>query len=289
MRNFEDYFEAIRRGFRQVEAQNGVIYVQAAQLADTGMVRHGFTSRIGGISQAPYEGLNLSWNRTNSVEETRRNVAIACEAMEIDPDDLVVVNGVHGVNVHVVNAADRGWGYHYLYQGSGQPTFDGLVTNDPAVCLNTVHADCTPVFLLDPVKRAIGLCHSGWRGTVIGMARNTIAAMEQAYGTRPEDLIVAVGPNIGKCCFQVSQDVVDAIQAAYPRHIQFYTPDAGIAGKYHADLLRLTAYDLYQKGVRRENITIADLCTCCREDLFYSYRRGGPNRGAMNSFLQLIQ
>lgn len=168
MRKFEDYFQAIRRGFRQVEAQNGVIYVQAAQIADTGMVRHGFTSRIGGISKAPYEGLNLSWNRTNSIEETRQNVAIACQAMEIDPDDLVVVNGVHGVNVHVVNAADRGWGYHYLYQGSGHPTFDGLVTNDPSVCLNTVHADCTPVFLLDPVKRAVGLCHSGWRGTVKG-------------------------------------------------------------------------------------------------------------------------
>ncbi|MBE5781310.1 MAG: peptidoglycan editing factor PgeF [Clostridiales bacterium] len=288
MGDFNAYFDSIHRGYTRVDAENGVTYFTAENLAQTGLVRHGFTSRLGGISKPPYDSLNLSWTRCVSVEETRKNVAIACDAMGIKKEDLVVVNGVHGVDVHKAVHGERGMGYESSYRPQVDATFDGLVTNEKTVCLNTIHADCTPVFLLDPAKKAIGLCHSGWRGTVMGMARNTIAAMEEHFGTDPKDLIAAIGPNIGKCCFEVSQDVVDAIRNGYPDDIVFYTPDEGVEGKYHADLVKLTAYDLYQKGIKAENVTIMGLCTCCEKELLYSFRRDGKQGGAMNSFLQLI-
>ncbi|MDL2224733.1 peptidoglycan editing factor PgeF [Eubacteriales bacterium OttesenSCG-928-M02] len=283
---FDDFFTQIRRGFDLVPASHGALFVRAPQLEATGLVRHGSSTRKGGISKGCYETLNLSWDRTTSEEETRINVAIAATAMGIPVEDLVIVNGVHGTDIYFAKKEDRGNGFFCRYERR-EKTFDGLITNDPDVALNVIHADCTPVFYLDPVHKAIGLCHAGWRGTVDGIVGIMVDRMQKEFGTDPQKLIAAVGPNLSRKHFQVSKDVIDAIEQNFPPGMNFFEVDPSEIGKYKADLDRLAVFQLYEKGLRAENITVSDWCTFENEDLFYSYRRQGWEGGAMNSFFQL--
>jgi hypothetical protein len=263
---------------------DGVAYFRSPLLEKTDMLRHGFTTRKGGISTGPYAGLNLSVTRQDNMDEVRRNYALAADALGVGRENAVLVNGVHGVHVKRVGKGNRGEGLLKDY-AKGEEEFDGMVTNDAGVCLVTIHADCTPLFVLDPVVRAIGLCHAGWRGTVDGMGHSIIESMQREFGSRPEDLLVMMGPHIGACCFEVHADVAQRFAMAFPGFGGIR--ETGTIGKYYIDLTLAMAYQLYQKGVPPAQVNIARFCTSCNPTLFYSYRRNNVC-GAMASFMQLV-
>ncbi len=263
---------------------DGVPYWQSPILIKSGLVQHGFSTRKGGISTGAYASMNLSVTRMENLEEVQRNYEIALHALGINKGDTVLVDGVHGVDIKRVDARHKGDGLVRPYT-SDEATFDGMVTDTPGIALITIHADCTPLFVLDPKKKAIGMCHAGWRGTVDGMGFQMIAAMRKEFGSDPEDLLCMIGPHIGACCFEVHEDVAQHFSDVFTGFggvQKAETPE-----KYTVDLTLAMAYQLYSGGIVPRNVNIAHLCTCCNQTMFHSYRRDGLTCGAMASFLQL--
>ena len=164
---------------------------------------------------------------------------------------------------------------------------DGLITNEPGVTLATFYADCVPLYFYDPTHKAIGLSHSGWRGTVGNIAKATVEAMQKAYHTDPADLIAAIGPSICQDCYEVSEDVIKEFRQAYPETLHkklFYRKPNG---KYQLNLWEACHQNFLTSGIREENILIPNLCTCCNPDFLYSHRASHGKRGNLAAFLGL--
>lgn len=282
---FEQWLSGVNHGFAYGEPDGVGIYT-IPSFSETGLVKHGFTTRKGGVSGGSYQQLNMSWTRTNSTEETIRNYEIASQALGIDPDALVVVHGNHGTNILRADASYKGRGLRSFWKDD-EPFFDGLTTNEAGVPVCTIHGDCTPLFVLDPVQKAVCMCHSGWRGTVDGMPTRAIQTMVEAYGSDPSELLIAIGPCIGPCCFEVHEDVAQQFAQNYPRCGCIQPSET--QGKYNIDIERVTAWQFYTAGVAARNTTIAGLCTCCNAEQFHSFRRDGRNGGSMAGFMQLVE
>ncbi len=280
---FAQWLSRTQSGFCYEEKQ-GVGFFTIPMFTQTGEVVHGFSTRIGGISEGCYASMNLSFTRHHSLQETELNFSIASRAIGMEPENLVIVNGNHGVAVQRVGREQRGDGLARAYTAQ-DAAFDGMITNERQTALVTIHADCTPVFAFDPVHKAIGLCHAGWRGTVNGMIDALIAHMQAQFNTAPSDLLMAIGPNIGACCFEVDVDVAQAFERTFVQAGCVHMTSK--PGKYRVNLAHAAAYQMFNRGVAAEHVTMAHLCTCCNETLFHSYRRDGKQGGAMASFLQL--
>jgi hypothetical protein len=163
---------------------------------------------------------------------------------------------------------------------------DGLVTDEAGVILSAFFADCVPLYFVDPAHRAIGLSHSGWRGTVGRMGRATIEVMAQEFGTRPEDVRALVGPSICMDCYEVSADVADAFYAEFPGHEREILLEKG-GGKYQLDLWKANELVLLEAGVRPEHLAVAGICTCCHAQQLFSHRASRGKRGNLGAFLML--
>ena len=165
---------------------------------------------------------------------------------------------------------------------------DGMVTNVPEICLVTFYADCVPLFFVDPVHRAIGLSHSGWRGTVGKMGKVTIERMREEYGTDPAQVVAAVGPSICQDCYEVRVDVIEKFRENFDKDLwpELFYEKAD--GKYQLNLWRANQAVLAEAGVPRENIAVTNLCTHCNPDILFSHRSTGTARGNLSAFLALI-
>ncbi|MFZ5592146.1 MAG: peptidoglycan editing factor PgeF, partial [Bacillota bacterium] len=181
--------------------------------------------------------------------------------------------------------AQRGAGARQ-YAGA-LPDTDALVTGRPGLVLASFYADCVPVFLLDPQRRAAGLAHAGWQGTRRKIAARAVQVMQSALGCRPQDILAVIGPSIGPCCYTVGADVYQHFVAAFPRHIDALARPAG-PHKWHLDLWQSNRLVLLEAGLAEGNIYTARLCTSCREDLFFSYRRQGGRCGRMAALMRLL-
>lgn len=247
---------------------------------------HAVSTRHGGVSRPPFATLNLTWavgDDTQSVEENHQRL---CAALRLPREAVVSPRQVHGSKVCRVGAADRG---RFI------PACDGLITDEPGVALLLRFADCVPILLYDPQRRAIGLAHAGWRGTVAGMASAVVQAMVEAFGSRPGDLVAALGPAIGLCCYEIGPEVATAVEATFG-------PDSGLLkahpkskaqssklehpdGTLYFDLWAANERQLRAVGVER--IEVADLCTACRGDEFFSYRAAKGRTGHHGALLCL--
>ena len=165
---------------------------------------------------------------------------------------------------------------------------DGLITNEPGVTLATFYADCVPLYFYDPTHKAIGLSHSGWRGTVGRMGQATVEAMERSFGSQPKDLLCAIGPSICQDCYEVSRDVAEAFIFAFPTHEKEIL-QAGALGKYQLDLWKANEIVLTEAGVLKEHIDLAGLCTCCNSSILFSHRASKGKRGNLGAFLMLTE
>ena len=230
-----------------------------------------FTTRNGGVSEGFFSSLNLSPNRGDKLASVRENYARLASAAGFGPGDFVLTRQVHGDRFETVTERSRGRGLDF----PAEDEYDGLVTECPGVALTGQLADCVPVLLFDPVRRAAAMVHAGWRGTALRVAEKGVFALKERFGCRPEDLLAAVGPSIGPCCFETDCDVPEAFGT--PGH-RYCRRDGD---KYRVDLRAYNAAQLTEAGIAAEHIAVSDLCTCCREDLLYSHRRDGAARGSL--------
>ncbi len=248
-------------------------------LVETGLVRHGFSTRCGGESFGRFSSLNLGVFTQDERETVLKNFALFCCDVGVNHERLTFAKQVHSTRVKTVTAEDAG----RLPEDCCE--CDGLVTNEPGVCLTCFTADCTPLLILDPVKRVVASVHSGWRGTLGQIAGEAVAVMQTHYGSAPETLIVAMGPSLKQCHFAVDEDVFLLFVERFGELAEQCTLIK--QGKYYIDTDRLNVHTLMKAGVLKENIHISSSCTFCEEALFFSYRRDGET-GRMCAVIELI-
>lgn len=237
---------------------------------------HGFTTRLGGVSKGYLDSLNLGMHRGDEPQNVEENYRRLAEAIGFDKNKLVLTRQTHSDIVRQVTEQDAAGVDNHSY-----PECDALITNRPGTALMIFTADCTPVLLHDPVTGAVGAAHAGWRGTAAKIAAKTAKAMCDAYGCLPENIRVAIGPNIGVCCFETDADVPEAMTNAYGKEAQPYITPKG--EKYYVNLKELNALSLRQVGVTR--IEIAGECTVCQNHRFWSHRVTGGNRGSQGAVI----
>lgn len=261
-----------------------VLYLSYPLLKKTGIVNHGFSTRIGGVSEGIFSSMNLSFSRGDDEACVRENFKRMAETIGVEPNSLVFAAQTHTTNVRKVTAGDKGKGIVYPldYQD-----VDGLITNESGICLTTFYADCVPLFFIDPVHKAIGLSHSGWRGTVGKMGQETLRRMREEYGTDAKDVIAAVGPSICQDCYEVSEDVIEKFKEAFDEIYWgelFYQKENN---KYQLNLWKANEIILLEAGVPKENIAVTNVCTNCNSDVLFSHRATKGERGSLAAFMAL--
>lgn len=248
-------------------------------------IRHMFTTREGGVSKDIYESLNLSFTRGDDETAVFGKLPKVAQALGTSIDHIVTSDQTHTTNVRPVGKEDLGKG---ITRPRDYKDVDGMITDQPGVLLATFYADCVPLYFVDPVHKAIGLSHSGWRGTVGRMGQATVEAMEKSFGSQPKDLLCAIGPSICQDCYEVSRDVAEAFIFAFPTHEKEIL-QAGALGKYQLDLWKANEIVLTEAGVLKEHIDLAGLCTCCNSSILFSHRASKGKRGNLGAFLMLTE
>ena len=251
-------------------------YLSSSLLEET---VHCFSTRLGGVSTGHLSSLNLGVHRGDLPENVRKNYTILGEAVGFLPEQTVFTKQVHSDIVKRVGQEQRGTGLLREVEAD----CDGLVTNEPDTALTVFSADCTPVLLYDPVRKAIGAVHAGWRGTAAKIAARAVEKMMQEFGSRAEDIRSAIGPCIGQCCFETHGDVPEAMLRAFGALAEAYIRPVG--EKFYVDLKGLNALALRQIGVT--DIDTAEECTACAPQRFWSHRIVGGQRGSLAAIIML--
>lgn len=277
--------EICKENYFSIESENDLLYFTFDGLEKTGIVKHCFSSRLGGVSKEHLGTMNLSYTRGDEQENVDENYRRIARVLGCQADDIVCSDQTHTTNVRKVTTKDKGKG---VITSRDYSDIDGLITNEPGVVLATFYADCVPLFIVDPVHRAIGLSHSGWRGTVNRMGAVTLQEMEREYGTRPEDVQVAIGPSICQVCYEVSLDVAEAFHEAFPMQREngqlIYQKSEE---KFQLNLWYANECVFCEAGVPKEQIEVTDICTCCNPDILFSHRASKGMRGNLGAFLML--
>lgn len=253
-------------------------------LSEIPFIRHGFSTKLGGVSSNELSTMNLSFHRGDKEENVIENYRRMCKRIDINRKSLVFSDQVHDIKIHKVIKEDQGKG---IIRESDIKGIDGLITNVPHTPLVTFYADCVPLYFVDPVNKAIGLTHSGWKGTVKKIGLETVKAMKANYNTNPEDLIAVIGPSICRDCYEVSKDVVMEFQKNFAKAIVEKVFEKKEDGKYQLDLWLVNKYIMLEAGLNEENITISSVCTCCNSDILFSHRATNGKRGNLAAFLSI--
>lgn len=314
--------ETLREEWHDMEDGSRMLLLKYPLLEQTGLVKHCFTTRSGGVSEGIFSSMNLSFTRGDDRKAVETNFRRLAGALDVDYEKFVFTDQTHTVNVRKVTAEDAGCG---LTRERGYADVDGLITDVPGIVLSTFYADCVPLYFVDPVHRAIGMSHSGWRGTAARMGSVTLQAMEREYGTKPGDVLCAIGPSICQDCYEVSEDVAEAFREAFPGHEEEILKEspqkaenAADIGKeqqekrrqreesgqqqergqqeesgqqegqkYQLDLWKANELVLLEAGVLPEHLAVTDICTCCNPEVLFSHRASHGKRGNLGGFLCL--
>ena len=254
-----------------LEKKAGSLYLSCPALNALGWVTHGFSTRAD-LSGAD---MNMGLHMGDDPLKVVRNRRSFLRGLHLDPASLVAAAQVHGINMAVVDGTKRGAGA--AAYDTALPATDALLTADPEVVLSVLTADCVPLLLADPVRRAVAVVHAGWRGAAADIPRRTLEMMCHAFGTDPGDVLAAIGPAIGPCCYEVGTDVADGLPPAVrPLVLQGHGN-----GRFQLNLPRLISWSLENGGMLPGKIYHSGQCTACRGDLYYSYRREGGSAGRM--------
>lgn len=267
-----------------LKIRESVPFLYFKNIEHTNLVNHGFSTRLGGVSKEHLSSMNLSFTRGDQEENVFENYRRITRAMEVEYDMLVLSHQTHTTNIKVVTKEDIGKG---LTIEKGYTDIDGLITNEKGITLVTFYADCVPLLFVDPVNEAIGSSHSGWRGTVNKMGKVTVEKMTEVYGTKPQDLIVAIGPSICSDCYEVSGEVIDEFAQKFSKDIMEQICYKKENGKYQLDLWKANKYILLEAGIKEENIAVTNICTCCNSKLLFSHRASKGLRGNMAALIGL--
>ena len=266
------------------ECGETVPYLEFSLLRDSGIVNHGFSTRLGGVSEGCFSSMNLSFDRGDRPEAVQENFRRIGKAIGVECGDMVLSQQTHTTNVRLVTEEDRGNG---IVRERDYTDVDGLITDVPGICLVTTYADCVPLYFADPVKKAIGLSHSGWRGTVGRIGQKTIEKMQQYFGSDPSDILAAIGPSVCMDCYEVSEDVILRFQKVFDKQDWgdlFYEKPGG---KYQLNLWKANEIIFREAGILPEHMAVTNLCTHCNSSILYSHRAQGERRGNLCAFLAL--
>ncbi|WP_099467665.1 peptidoglycan editing factor PgeF [Konateibacter massiliensis] len=282
-----NHINLIRKNDREdmvLALKNEVPYLFFKNIDETNQVIHGFSTKLGGVSKEHLSSMNLSYTRGDDEENVNENYRRITKAMGVEYESLVLSQQTHTTNVRTVTRADRGKG---IVRERDYEDVDGLITNEAGVTLVTFYADCVPLYFVDPVHHAIGLSHSGWRGTVNKMGKKTVERMQEEYGSNPKDMIAAIGPSICIDCYEVSREVIDEFEKNFGPEIIDKICYRKKNGKYQLDLWEINRYVLMEAGILEEHISVSAICTCCNQEIFYSHRATQGMRGNLAAFLAL--
>lgn len=245
-------------------------------MADNIAVPHGFTTRLGGVSQGYLSSMNIGMHRGDLTENVEENFRILADGIGFKTRNLVLTRQIHTDIIRKVSRSDS-WGLN----NHDYPECDGLISNDPGTALVVFTADCTPILLHDPVTGAVGACHAGWRGTAMDIAGKTVRSMVDAFGCDPKNIRAAIGPNLDVCCFETDKDVPDAMVETFGEDAkEFIHPKEN---KFYVNLKAINELALRRAGV--ENIEISTACTMCLHEKYWSHRYTRGVRGSQGAII----
>ena len=266
----------------QIKENKGVVWLSYPAFEKFPDIVQAFSTRLGGVSQGIYSSMNLSFTRGDDDAAVHENYRRFAAAVGFEAEDIVTSDQTHTANVSVITEEDRGNG---ITKPRQYTDVDGMITNVPGLVLATFYADCVPLYFVDPVHHAIGLSHSGWRGTVAKIGAVTVERMHEEYGTDPGDIYSAIGPSICQDCYEVSEDVTQEFRTAFGRKdwdVLFYRKENG---KYQRNLWEANRIIMQEAGIREEHISMPGICTCCNPEFLFSHRASHGKRGNLGAFL----
>lgn len=258
--------------------KQGFIYYESQQLQSLPFLIHAFTTRNGGVSEGCYNSLNFSVKEGDTEENVRKNVQVVADAFNLSPRQFLTVKQVHGDNILMIDDPA------YLFHSCKPLEYDGIITNQPGLAIGIKTADCVPILLVDQVKHVIGVIHAGWRGTALNIAAKAVSQFQSSYSSKTQDLLAAIGPAIGPCCYQVDRQVYDAMSSD-ASSLCFQACKE--KDRWMFDLPFLNKQQLIAAGLLSEKIDTSGLCTSCLSDLFYSHRGESGKTGRQLNFLML--
>lgn len=271
-----------------LQKEKEMVYLTFPMLTDTDVADHLFSTRLGGVSRGHLGTMNLSYTRGDEKSCVDENFKRIGQILGIGVESFVFTDQTHTANVRRVGRADCGKG---IVRERDYTDIDGLVTNESGVVLSAFFADCVPLYFIDPVKKAIGLSHSGWKGTVQKIGEVTIKKMQAEFGSNPKDIVAAIGPSICGDCYEVSEDVAEAFREAFAefsgdgKALPFLQAKGN--GKYQLDLWEANRCILLKAGLLPQHISMTDICTCCNPGFLFSHRATDGKRGNLGAFLVL--
>lgn len=251
-----------------LKTRNGLLYSEIPELANIGWLQHAFLTRKGGASPFPFHSLNLSIATGDSKEDTAKNKKVIAESFEFDPDRLVLLHQKHQDQVLILKDSE-GHPPSYL-------DYDAMITDSPNPYIGIKTADCLPILVIDRVKKVIAAIHAGRQGTALRITPKVIQTMEKAFGCAREDFLIALGPSIGVCCYEIDERV-------FHSELKPHAIPNG-KGRWRVDLPRINIDQIKEEGIREDQIFWIDLCTACNTDLFFSHRKEGRT-GRQLSFI----
>jgi len=262
-----------------ISKKDSISYLQAPIFSGCDFLIHAFCARQGGVSQDEYASLNVSFNEGDEEVSVLQNWGRLSKAFAIPLEQFLVVNQVHGDEIFVIPPHG---GY---FSSRSELNYDAIVTNrtNLAICIKT--ADCVPVFFVDRVKRIIAVVHAGWRSSALGISAKVIGLMQNQYTSSLQNILVAIGPSIGKCCYQVDSVVADAFRRQ--KNHKIYLLPANVGNKWMLDLPEANRRQILDCGVPEKNIEISGYCTMCNQDIFFSHRGAGGITGRQINFMMI--
>jgi len=259
--------------------KNGIEYLHSELLNHCDFLVHAFGTRLGGVSRDDYKSLNMSFLEGDEEFRVLQNWDKLASAFEIPMENFLVLNQVHGDNIFVIKP-------HGDYFSSREVlNYDAIVTNrmNLAICIKT--ADCVPVFLVDRVKKIIGAVHAGWRGSALRISAKVARLMQTSYGSQPADILAAIGPSIGRCCYEIDAAAADSFRNQ--KNAETFLVPAKRKDRWMLDLTEANRRQLLDCGVPAANIETAGVCTVCRQDTFFSHRGSGGVTGRQINFMMI--
>ncbi len=266
----------------KINCKNKVTFLTFPSLEKHG-VKHGFSTKLGGVSEGIFATMNLSFSRGDDENAVMENYKRICEAIGTDYKRCVLSKQTHTTNIRIITEDDIGKG---IIKERDYDDVDGLITDIEGVTLVTQFADCVGLLFFDPVKKVIATSHAGWRGTVGKIGEKTVKLMQEKFGCNPKDICAGIAPSIGKCCFEVDLPVAEEfLNMAIGNKDKIIHDDKN--GKYHIDLWYTNYLTLLDAGLDPENISVTDLCTKCHPDIFFSHRATLGKRGNLAALICL--
>lgn len=262
-----------------LEQKKNIPYLQSPVLAACEFLVHAFCTRAGGASQDDYKSLNMSFREGDEELRVLANWDKLSSAFDIPLENFLVLNQVHGSDIFEIKP------HGDYFTSRDQLNYDAIVTarTNLAICIKT--ADCVPVLLADRVKKVIAAVHAGWRGTALSITSKVVRLMQSSYGSMPSDIVAAIGPSVGSCCYEVDAVAADAFRHHQDIHT-FLHPGAR-NGRWMLDLVEANRRQLLELGLSRDNIDTANLCTVCHQKAFFSHRASGGVTGRQINFMMI--